>query len=191
MTVDEFLIWAEGKEGRWELHDGVARRITSERVDHVQTKGEAFIALRVAARRAGCDCEVFGSGLAVQIDEGTILAPDASVVCGPKSRTMRSFSQPHRRRRGPVAEHCGDRPRPQAQRVFLAAERRALPHPRSRATRRHPPQARPGRRDRDPRPERRLGEARPAGLCGRGRSDVCAGRELEIEQRQARSRRIE
>ena len=24
MTVDEFLLWAEGKEGRWELHDGVA-----------------------------------------------------------------------------------------------------------------------------------------------------------------------
>ena len=23
MTVDEFLLWAEGKEGRWELHDGV------------------------------------------------------------------------------------------------------------------------------------------------------------------------
>ena len=24
MTVDEFLPWAEGQEGRWELHDGVA-----------------------------------------------------------------------------------------------------------------------------------------------------------------------
>ena len=24
MTADEFLLWAEGKEGRWELHDGVA-----------------------------------------------------------------------------------------------------------------------------------------------------------------------
>jgi Uma2 family endonuclease len=84
MTVDEFLIWAEAQEGRWELHDGVAKRITSERVDHVQTKGEAFIALRVAARRAGCDCEVFGSGPGVQIDEGTVLAPDGAIVCGPK-----------------------------------------------------------------------------------------------------------
>ena len=26
MTVDEFLLWAEGKEGRWELHDGVPKR---------------------------------------------------------------------------------------------------------------------------------------------------------------------
>jgi Uma2 family endonuclease len=23
MTVEEFLPWAEGKDGRWELHDGV------------------------------------------------------------------------------------------------------------------------------------------------------------------------
>jgi hypothetical protein len=22
MTVDEFLLWAEGREGRWQLHDG-------------------------------------------------------------------------------------------------------------------------------------------------------------------------
>ena len=62
MTVDEFLLWAEGQEGRWELHDGAAKRITPERADHVKTKGEAFVALRFASRRAGCDCEVFGSG---------------------------------------------------------------------------------------------------------------------------------
>jgi Uma2 family endonuclease len=61
MTVDEFLLWTEGQEGRWELHDGVAKRITPERADHVRTKGEAFVALRFASRRAGCDCEVFGA----------------------------------------------------------------------------------------------------------------------------------
>jgi hypothetical protein len=33
MSVDDFLLWAEGQEGRWELHDGVAKRITSERLD--------------------------------------------------------------------------------------------------------------------------------------------------------------
>ena len=35
MTVDELLPWAEGQEGRWELHDGVPKRITPERADHV------------------------------------------------------------------------------------------------------------------------------------------------------------
>jgi hypothetical protein len=29
MTVDEFLLWGEGKEGRWELHDGVPVMISS------------------------------------------------------------------------------------------------------------------------------------------------------------------
>jgi Uma2 family endonuclease len=84
MTVDEFLLWAEGQEGRWELHDGVAKRITPERADHVRTKGEAFVALRFASRRADCDCEVFGSGGAVQIDQRTVYAPDGAIVCGPK-----------------------------------------------------------------------------------------------------------
>ena len=37
MTVDEFLLWAEGKEGRWELHDGAATKITPERID---TRGQ-------------------------------------------------------------------------------------------------------------------------------------------------------
>jgi len=59
MTIGEFLLWAEGEEGRWELHDGVATRITPERADHVRTKGEAFVAIRFASRRAGCDCEVW------------------------------------------------------------------------------------------------------------------------------------
>jgi Uma2 family endonuclease len=83
-TIDEFLLWAEGEEGRWELHDGVAKRITPERADHVRTKGEAFVAIRFALRRAGCDCEVFGSGAGVQIDQRTVYAPDGAIVCGPK-----------------------------------------------------------------------------------------------------------
>lgn len=84
MTVDEFLVWAEGQEGRWELHEGVAKRVTPERIDHVRTKGEAFVALTFAARRAGCDCEVLGSGGGVQIDQQTVYAPDGAIVCGPK-----------------------------------------------------------------------------------------------------------
>jgi len=52
MTVDEFLLWAEGKEGRWELHDGVPVMMSPERVLHGDTKGEAYVALREAVRRA-------------------------------------------------------------------------------------------------------------------------------------------
>jgi Uma2 family endonuclease len=84
MTSHEFLVWAEAQEGRWELHDGVAQKITPERIDHVLTKGEAYGALREAADRAGCECEVFGSGGGVQIDDRTVYAPDGAIVCGPK-----------------------------------------------------------------------------------------------------------
>jgi Uma2 family endonuclease len=84
MMVDEFLLWAEEQDGRWELHDGVAKRITPERADHVRTKGETFVAIRLASRHAGCDCEVFGSGPGVQIDQRTVYAPDGAIVCGPK-----------------------------------------------------------------------------------------------------------
>jgi Uma2 family endonuclease len=84
MTVDEFLLWAEGQEGRWELHDGVANRITPERVDHIRTKRDTVLALRFASRHAGSDCEVFGSGPGVQIDERTVYAPDGAIVCGPR-----------------------------------------------------------------------------------------------------------
>jgi Uma2 family endonuclease len=84
MIVDDFLVWAEAQEGRWELHDGVAKRITPERLDHVRTKGEASLALRVAARQAGCDCEVFGTGPGVQVDGRTVYAPDGAIVWGRK-----------------------------------------------------------------------------------------------------------
>jgi Uma2 family endonuclease len=34
MTADEFLAWAEGLEGRWELHNGVPYRMAPERAVH-------------------------------------------------------------------------------------------------------------------------------------------------------------
>ena len=91
MTVDEFLLWAEEQEGRWELHDGVAKRITPERADHLRTKVEAFVALTFASRRAGCDCEVFGSGPGVKVDERTVYAPDGVSCMDPSFPMTRSF----------------------------------------------------------------------------------------------------
>jgi Uma2 family endonuclease len=92
MTVEEFLLWAEGKEGRWELHDGAPVMISStepvmmspERAAHIRTKFSAAKALEGAVLRAGLPCEVFADGMAVRIDARTIFEPDASVVCGPR-----------------------------------------------------------------------------------------------------------
>ena len=36
MTVEEFLPWAEGQEGRWELHDGVPVMMSPERAAHIR-----------------------------------------------------------------------------------------------------------------------------------------------------------
>jgi Uma2 family endonuclease len=41
MTVDEFLSWAEGREGRWELHDCVPVMMSPERAVHGRTKFSA------------------------------------------------------------------------------------------------------------------------------------------------------
>ena len=92
MTVDEFLLWAEGKEGRWELHDGQPVLISSaapvmmspERAAHIRTKFSAAKALDGAVATAGLPCEVFADGMAVRIDATTTFEPDASIVCGPR-----------------------------------------------------------------------------------------------------------
>jgi Uma2 family endonuclease len=84
MTSEEFLRWAEGEEGRWELHDGVPVMMSPERVLHGDVKGEAYVALREAVRRAGLPCRAYPDGVAVRISAKATYQPDASVYCGPR-----------------------------------------------------------------------------------------------------------
>jgi Uma2 family endonuclease len=84
MTVEEFLPWAEGKEGRWELHDGVPVLMAPERSLHAETKFDAAIAIREAIRGAGLPCRVYPDGMAVRLDAGSTFEPDVSVICGPR-----------------------------------------------------------------------------------------------------------
>jgi len=85
MTVEEFLLWAEGKEGRWELIDGAASMMSPERSLHAETKAEAYVALREAIRLKELPCRVYPDGMAVRIDARTTYEPDASVTCGPRA----------------------------------------------------------------------------------------------------------
>ncbi len=85
MTVEEFLPWAEGKDGRWELHDGVPVMMSPERSLHAETKAEAYVALREAIQLKGLSCRVYPDGMAIRIDATTTFEPDASVVCGPRA----------------------------------------------------------------------------------------------------------
>ena len=185
MTADEFLLWAEGREGRWELHDGVPVMMAPERAAHVRTKGEVLSALEDAVGRAGLPCEVFaGRRRRRGSTRGRSSSPTRRLSAARGRRPTRSSSTT------PIIvvevlspstaaiDHG-----PQAQRLFLAAERRALSHSRPRAPRRDPSQARAGRGDRDARVVERRREARSAGVRGRGRGAVSAGLEIEPEQR--------
>ncbi len=82
MTVDEFLGWAEGREGRWELLDGRPIAMSPERVAHAETKAEAWAALRHAVERAGAPCRATPDGMTVRISARMAFEPDALVYCG-------------------------------------------------------------------------------------------------------------
>jgi len=84
MTVDEFLGWAEGREGRWELLNGEPVAMSPERVAHLETKAEAMFALRSAIERAGAPCHAVPDGATVRISARTAFEPDALVYCGPR-----------------------------------------------------------------------------------------------------------
>jgi Uma2 family endonuclease len=84
MTVDEFLTWAEGREGRWELYNGVAYRMPSEQAGHIDVKYAVYFALLQAIRKAGLTCHVQGDGAGVRISRHVMHGPDALVYCGPK-----------------------------------------------------------------------------------------------------------
>lgn len=84
MTVDEFLAWAEGREGRWELHDGRPVAMSPERLKHVETKAEAWAALRNAVERAQAPCHAVPDGMTVRISARAAFEPDVLVYCGPR-----------------------------------------------------------------------------------------------------------
>ena len=84
LTVDEFLAWAEGQEGSWELYNGVPYKMPAERTRHFKVKFAVQLALLQAIRRAGLPCHMLGDGVGVRITEQILHEPDALVYCGPE-----------------------------------------------------------------------------------------------------------
>jgi Uma2 family endonuclease len=82
MTVDEFLVWAEGREGRWELYNGVPYQMAPERTCHAKVKGAVYLALLRAVETAGLACHVLPDGAGVRISRHVMHIPDALVYCG-------------------------------------------------------------------------------------------------------------
>jgi Uma2 family endonuclease len=82
MNVDEYLVWAEGRPGRYELYGGVVHAMTPERAAHAKIKFAVQVALLAAIRARHLPCHVMPDGMTVRIDSATAYEPDASVYCG-------------------------------------------------------------------------------------------------------------
>lgn len=82
LTVDEYLAWAEGRPGRYELHAGTVHAMAPERVGHARVKFAVQAALLTALREAGHACHMLPDGMTVRIDRHTAHEPDALVYCG-------------------------------------------------------------------------------------------------------------
>ena len=87
MTVEEFLVWAEGQQGRFELHEGQVVAMSPKRVLHARAKGRIYRALGDAIRRSGKPCHVLPDGVAVRISDESCYEPDALVYCGAEATT--------------------------------------------------------------------------------------------------------
>jgi len=84
MTVDEFLVWAEGQEGRWELYNGVPYLMAPEQVGHGKVKFAVQAALVQGIRKAGLTCHMQPDGATVRVSRHVAHEPDALVYCGPE-----------------------------------------------------------------------------------------------------------
>lgn len=82
MTVDQFLAWADGQPGRWELYDGVPYAMAPERAQHAKVKHRTAKALEQGIEKAGCNCFMLPDGMTVRVDDATAHEPDALVYCG-------------------------------------------------------------------------------------------------------------
>jgi Uma2 family endonuclease len=94
MTVDEFLVWADGRDGKWELHDGGPVAMAPERVLHTLVKLSAANALVAAVGRAGAPCIALAEGITVRVTPRRAFVPDASVICPPPGKNDIETSSP-------------------------------------------------------------------------------------------------
>ncbi|WP_267356093.1 MULTISPECIES: Uma2 family endonuclease [unclassified Methylobacterium] len=83
MTVDEFLLWANGQPERYELLNGEAFAMSPEQARHSVVKYATHAVLNRAIETAGFSCHMIPDRMTVRIDVRTTFAPAALVYCGP------------------------------------------------------------------------------------------------------------
>ncbi len=81
MTLDEFLIWEERQEDRWEFDGSRPIARDSGTIAHATVQGNLTAA--IVGRLRGTPCRCFGGGLKIEV-AGSIRYPDGFVVCSPQ-----------------------------------------------------------------------------------------------------------
>jgi Uma2 family endonuclease len=84
ITVDEYLAWAQGQPGRYELYEGTVHAMSPEGARHAEVKGAIHGALVSGIRARRLSCYALPDGMTVRVDARTAFEPDALVYCGPK-----------------------------------------------------------------------------------------------------------
>jgi Uma2 family endonuclease len=129
-TVEEYLAWAATQRDlpRMELINGQIVAMTPERVEHIEIKVAAVIALKRAIARTGIPCHALGDGMTVRIDNHAAYEPDALVYCGERLKRGTMLARdPVVICRSAVTNDVAHRHQRQADRLFQAAQRSRLP----------------------------------------------------------------
>ncbi len=84
MNVDEYLAWAQGRPGRYELYAGTVYAMSPEGAGHAKVKFSVQTALAKGIRARGLPCHMLPDGMTIRVDTGTAYEPDALVYCGPE-----------------------------------------------------------------------------------------------------------
>ena len=84
MNVDEYLAWAEGHPGRYELYNGIVYAMSPERAAHAKVKFAVQTALAAGIRARGLPCHMLPDGMTVRVEAHAAFEPDALVYCGRK-----------------------------------------------------------------------------------------------------------
>jgi len=82
MNVGEYLAWAKGHPGRYELYDGVVYDMSPEGAGHAKVKFAVQSALTAGIRARGLPCHMLPDGMTVRVEARTAFEPDALVYCG-------------------------------------------------------------------------------------------------------------
>ena len=85
---------ADGREGKWELYDGVPVAMSPEWVRDTAAKSDAAFALSAALDRAGVPCRAYAKGFSVRIAENRAFVPETLVVYPAPLPDDREISNP-------------------------------------------------------------------------------------------------